>query len=125
MRFSYRTAARSSRWGHVGGCLQCGGEVARGSTDALIRDVGGRTSCNHGPAGVARAGSKIDHVIGHRDNAHVQLRGDERVARIEQRFVLARVPRSGARTTTTHTTVEGEWEEVFGVIREATEACWR
>ncbi len=61
-------------------------------------------------------------MIGHRDNAHVQLRGDDRVARIEQRFVLARVPRSGARTTTTHTTVEGEWEEVFGVIREATEA---
>ena len=61
----------------------------------LIRDVGGRTSCNHGPAGVARAGFKIDHVIGHRDNAHVQLRGDDRVARIEQRFVLARVPRRG------------------------------
>ena len=48
--------------------------------------MGGRTSCNHGPAGVARAGSKIDHVIGHRDNAHVQLRRDDRVARIDQRL---------------------------------------
>lgn len=61
-------------------------------------------------------------MIGHRDNAHVQLRGDDRVARIEQRFVLARVPRSGARTTTTHTTIEGEWDEVFAVVKRATDA---
>lgn len=32
------------------------GKVARGSTDALNRDVLGRASCNHGPAGVARTG---------------------------------------------------------------------
>lgn len=115
------SAKHSSHGGHVGGCLQCGGTVARGSTDALVRDVGGRTSCNHGPAGVARAGFTIDHVIGHRDNAHVQLRGDDRVARIEQRIVLARVPRSGGRTTTTHTEIEGEWDEVFETVRKATE----
>ncbi|MCT1607787.1 thiamine-binding protein [Nesterenkonia massiliensis] len=35
---------------------------------------------------------------------------------------MARVPRSGARTTTTHTTVEGEWDEVFAVIKQATDA---
>ena len=122
MRCSDRTATHSSHRGHVGGCLQCGGKVVRGSTDALVRDVGGRTSCNHGPAGVARAGFKIDHVIGHRDNAHVQLRGDDRVARIEQRFVLAMVPRSGARTTTTHTSIEGEWDEVMPVIKAACDA---
>ena len=122
MRCSDLTVTHSSHWGHVGGCLRCGGTVARGSTDALVRDVGGRTSCNHGPAGVARVGFKIDHVIGHRDNAHVQLRGDDGVARIEQRFVLARVPRSGGRTTTTHTTIEGEWDEVFAVVKEATAA---
>ncbi len=61
-------------------------------------------------------------MIGHRDNAHVQLRGDDSVARIEQRFVLARVPRSGGRTTTTYTTIEGEWDEVFAVVKEATAA---
>lgn len=62
VRYSHRTAARSSRWGHVSGRLQCGGEIARGSTDALIRDLDGRASCNYRPAGVARAGAKIDYV---------------------------------------------------------------
>ena len=77
-----------SQWGHACRFLQCRGEVSRRSPDALVRDVRRRASCNHGPAGVARAGSKIDHVIGHRDNAHVQLRGDDRVARIDQRLQM-------------------------------------
>ncbi|MGC5614565.1 thiamine-binding protein [Georgenia sp. Z1491] len=41
---------------------------------------------------------------------------------MEQRFVLAKVPRSGARTTTTHTTLEGEWDEVMPVIKRACDA---
>lgn len=77
-----------SRSSHACGFLQCRGEVSRRSTDALVRDMRRRASCNHGPVGVARAGAKIDHVIGHRDNAHVQLGGDDRVARIDQRLQM-------------------------------------
>ncbi|WP_240613436.1 thiamine-binding protein [Brachybacterium endophyticum] len=44
---------------------------------------------------------------------------------MEQRFVLARVPRSGGRTTTTHTEIEGEWDEVLDVVKRATQAAGR
>lgn len=77
-----------SRSSHACGFLQCRGEVSRRSTDALVRDVLGRASCDHGSAGVACAGSKIDHVVGYCDNAHVQLGGDDRVARIDERLQM-------------------------------------
>ncbi|WP_312857705.1 thiamine-binding protein [Brachybacterium aquaticum] len=44
---------------------------------------------------------------------------------MEQRFVLARVPRSGGRTTTTDTEIEGEWDEVMAVVKDATAAAGR